>query len=111
VSYSCRYAGLLAIVIAAGCGWTPRQHALATAAVGGLAADWAQTRDIVRACRELNPIIGQCGAGFPVDAYFPLTMVATLAVGAAIGGWRDVLFAGVAGVQWSTVYSNTLTDY
>ena len=93
-----------------GCGWTPRQHALATAAVGGLAADWAQTRDIVRTCQEHNPLIGPCGEGIPVDAYFPLTIVATLAVGAAMGEWRDVLFAGVAGVQWSTVYANTLVD-
>lgn len=97
-------AALLAALVA--CTPAGRTTFLASAATATLAADWYQTRGITADCQEANPIIGACGERFPVDVYFPLAIVLTLAVGAALGEWGDGFLGAVAGGEAATVLNN-----
>ncbi len=100
---------LLAAIVA--CTPAQRTTSLALASTTLLAVDWSQTRGgITSACRELNPIIGPCGDRVPVDMYFPVVIVAHLALGLAMREpWRDVWFGTVAGAQAATTWANWRT--
>ena len=89
---------------------TPAQRttALALSSTALIAADWRQTQDITAACQEINPVIGQCGEITPPNLYFPFVIIAHLAIGLAMREhWRTVWFAGIAGAEASTLWSNT----
>lgn len=92
--------------LAPGCTATGRQVALTFTTVGTLTLDWMQTRDITRNCSELNPVLGECGQNFPVDVYFPLVIVGTLAAAAAFPKWSDVILGAMTGAEASTVWRN-----
>lgn len=99
---------LLAAALAA-CTPAQRTGTLATLATVSLSIDWLQTRDIVRECQELNPIIGECGQRVSPDVYFPVVILGTLAAGYLIGGaWGDATFAAMAGAETATVWANAL---
>ncbi len=93
-----------------GCGWTRSEVAAETVALAATAADWYQTRVIVAGCDEVNPIIGPCGERLTPDAYFPLALVAQLAVAAVLPHpWRLAWAGATAGAEVNQVYLNTLS--
>lgn len=101
---------VLVLVALAACTPAQRVAALATASTTLLIADWHQTTKIVEECRELNPIIGECGERVSPDLYFLTTIAAHLAVGVLLPEhWRDVWFGTIAGAEASIVWSNTVT--
>lgn len=103
-------AALVALALA-GCSLTPAQRTgtLAGLATVSLSIDWLQTRDIVKRCNELNPVIGECGQRVSPDIYFPVVILGTLAAGYLIGGaWGDATFAAMAGAETATVWANAL---
>lgn len=102
---------LLVAAALSGCSLTPAQRTgtLATLATVSLGIDWLQTRDIVRECQELNPIIGECGQRVDPDVYFPIAIVSLLVTAYAIGGDAgDLMLMGVAGAQTATVWGNAV---
>ncbi len=99
----------LALLTIIACTPVQRKDTLAVSSTALLAVDWHQTRtNIVPECREQNPIIGPCGENVSPDLYFPISIVANLALGYALGDWGDVWFGAITGAQGATVWSNAL---
>lgn len=100
---------LLSLVALAGCpsNWRKLDTAAELAAVTTTVMDWSQTRRIVAACDEENPIIGGCGENVNVDLYFT-AMVVTEAVASRIlsGSWRTLFQGAWIGVEGKTVGRN-----
>ncbi len=99
------------ILALSACGWTPKHVALAGASTALLAFDWHQTQSIARDCLELNPIIGACGERVPVNAYFPVVILAHVALAHVVGAeWRPVLLGAIVGAEAATVWSNASVE-
>ncbi len=107
---------MVGVVVAAslsGCsfghGWTHANTAMEAGFAGELALDTVQTREIVGACQEYNPVIGPCGDRMPYGAYTGLTMLAHAAIALALPPkYREVFQAFTLGVEGHNVYYNTL---
>lgn len=100
----------LVLTLLVACTPAQRTAALALSSSTLIVADWHQTHDITRDCREANPILGECGERLSVDVYFATALVAHLGVGLLLPrDWRDVWFGAVAGAQLATVWSNWRT--
>ncbi|MFO0583026.1 MAG: hypothetical protein U0229_12200 [Anaeromyxobacter sp.] len=73
----------------------------------GLAADWAQTRQIVRDGREANPLIGAHGEHVGPGVYFPAVFAVTTATAWTLPrDWRRVVQGVLLGVEYATVSRN-----
>jgi hypothetical protein len=103
----------LTAALLTGCGWSHLDRALAVTSTATLMADWHQTRStIVPACREWNPVIGECGQRVHPDLYFGVVVVANLALAHVLGSTlRGTWLAGLTGVQGHTVFSNHIAGY
>lgn len=99
---------LILLALASCSTWTHKDTALEAAFVAVTAIDWHQTETITSRCSELNPIIGKCGDGVPVNLYFPLVIAAHIVIAAVLpAGWFRGTFQGVTlGVEATTTYWN-----
>jgi hypothetical protein len=93
----------LLLLLVVGCTQPQRKATLAVASTALLLVDWSQTREIVAICQEQNPIIGWCGERVPVDAYFPVVILANLVIGYFA---HESYMAGITGAQTATVVGN-----
>ncbi|HEU4614182.1 MAG TPA: hypothetical protein VFS15_18940 [Kofleriaceae bacterium] len=100
--------GLVLCLVLAGCArWATEDTVLQAAVVTTTAIDWQQTVWITNECREINPVIGQCGENIPVHAYFPVVIVVSTAIAVVLPKrWRNVFQAFVLGMEAATTYSN-----
>ena len=73
----------------------------------GLAADWAQTRQIVRDGHEANPLIGAHGEHIAPGVYFPAVFAVSTATAWTLPrDWRRVVQGVVLGMEYATVCRN-----
>ena len=98
----------LAILALAGCaGWSRKDTALESAFFLATTIDWGQTQDITAACDEVNPVMGSCGQRVPVGAYFPMLLLAHVAIAAALPpSWRSTFQGFTLGMELTTTYWN-----
>lgn len=95
--------------------WTKTDTALEAAALSLLAADYLQTRQIVRLGREGNPIMGMCGGVLTEqgcgrvspDLYFGAIAIAHVVAARALPSrWRNVAQGITIGVVARSVHHN-----
>lgn len=72
--------------------WSVRDVALESAFVATEIVDYQQTRVITGQCREANPVIGACGQNAPINLFFPLMVLANVAVADLLPGWWRTSF-------------------
>jgi hypothetical protein len=91
--------------------WTARDTA-AQAVVGlSLAADYLQTRQIVRDCRESNPMIGDCGENMSPALYFAAVFGVSTLVYKLPRPYREIVQVAIVAVQVSSVRHNWQHGY
>jgi hypothetical protein len=95
--------------LGATCGCTPRQRkaTLAASSTTLLAVDWKMSSDYTGECREMNPMIGECGQRVPVNLYFPVVIAANLALGYFLG---EAPLGVMTGLEGHVVLRNATTD-
>lgn len=77
-----------------------------------LLADWSQTVDVVAYKRELNPIIGKDGRRVRPGIYFPIVILASLAVVIFVPGeWVTDLGLLLIGSESQQVWANFSSGY
>ena len=87
--------------------WNATHTVLESANMVVLAVDYKQTKNFVKNCRELNPIMGECGKRIPPEVYFPV--VAGLHVLTAIllpSDYRYIFQGFTLGLEMSTIHTN-----
>lgn len=69
-----------------------------------------QTHKVVQYCTETDPIIGPCGTGMNINAFFITSTLIHLAVSALLPPKYRTAWQGITlGVQIDNVYGNQLT--
>lgn len=92
--------------------WTGGDTALQAAFAATMLGDYLQTRRIVRAGREVNPLIGQRGQRIPPAVYFPATfLLHTAAMRALPQPWRRVAQGLSIGFEGGVVGRNTALGF
>lgn len=87
--------------------WDKTDTMLETATILMLSVDYLQTIKIVKACVEINPVIGKCGERINPHVYFgSVGMLHVLTSIILPPAWRNVSQGVVIGTQTSTVFSN-----
>jgi hypothetical protein len=95
---------------AAAADWSATDTILTGAALATIALDWGQTRTIARnpdKYRETNPILGPHPSLDRVNAFFALSMLATVGIAIALPPRdRKIFLGGVAIVETAFVIHN-----
>ena len=90
--------------------WTKTDLALEGAAIGLMAADWAQTRTVSRnpdKYHETNPILGDHPSTDTVDRYFAASILGHVAVAHCIPArWRQWWAGAFIAIEGATVGHN-----
>lgn len=69
--------------------------------------DWHQTKDIIKNCDEINPIIGKCGQRVNMHVYFVGVLAIEMITARLMSqNWRSTFHGAWIGVEAATVYDN-----
>jgi hypothetical protein len=104
------------LLASSGCGahnsWSVRDVTMESAFVGLTAVDYAQTRQIVKACGESNPFIGRCGEKVDVTLYMVTATLAHILVAHVLDDdARTVFQAATIGIEGHVVFRNYRNGY
>lgn len=87
--------------------WRTSDTILESTLVGITIVDWHQTVKITEGCREINPIIGECGQRVNMHLYFASVLILQGIVGRLISpDWRSTMHGAWIGVESAVVYDN-----
>ncbi len=108
-----RLLGIFCVLLLSACpgDWrkrdTIREHGL----IAITAVDWYQTVDITKACRESNPIIGECGERVNMHLYFASVLVIQSIVARLLSpDYRGFMQGAWIGAEGATVWDNWATE-
>lgn len=102
---------LIALLLLTGCGarWGALDTGLQVAHAATVAADWAQSEQILEDGRELNPLLR---GGVPTALYFPAVAAANYAIMRALPPpTRRAAQWIILGIQAFTIYRNGVLGY